>query len=451
MDIGGGGEPPPVIPRIDPSNKQPDKKEILYHSLDKGPFIVYLESTDKVGFNIGKSNNIKIARDLFKLNLRDIVKISNKGLNRISVQFTNYLAANSFVNNKTLLDRGYKIFIPFNFVTSKGIARRVDIDLSEEELLKHCNSSGDIKILNVKRMNRKVIKEGVSTYVPTGSVLFTFQGLNLPKYINFYFLEFSVSVYVSPVTQCFRCLRFGHTRNNCRGSKEKCFNCAEDSHQPQGEDFTCETCCMYCKNNHRSTDKRCPEYQRQKNIKQLMAFENYTYFEANELCKRNYTSKGDFVYKPSDFPYLKKSNDLNYSKKNSEDTISQNERRSQHFRNITTKRSYQQVASTESGKRRIIQKGYDKKAHEENLYFPSSRPSKSQTQAQPFSQKNVNIEESELPSSSACSRNAKFPDLYSVIDYLKHTSDLNKDICRELLFSETHRGSYMDLDRESDD
>ena len=64
---------------------------------------------------MGRYNNIKIARDIFNLNLTDVKKTKNKGLNRLSIEFTNFKSANNFVKNKTLLDKGYKIFSLFNF------------------------------------------------------------------------------------------------------------------------------------------------------------------------------------------------------------------------------------------------------------------------------------------------------------------------------------------------
>lgn len=430
--------------------------EIFYEPTDKGPFIVYLETTEKVGFNIGRANNIKIARDIFNLNLTDVLKISNKGLNRISVHFLSFKAANSFIKNKSLLDKGYKIYIPFNFVTAKGIARRVDLDLSEQELLQACESHDKIKIISAKRLNRRVTKDKITTYEPTSTVLFTFRGVRLPRYVKFFYLEFPIEIYIPPVTQCYRCLRYGHTRNNCKG-KEKCFNCADEVHLQENEEPTCDSCCFFCKDNHKSNYKKCPEYIRQKNIKELMAFENLTFFEANENCRKTYISKGDFIYNPSDFPSMKRGNNVSIgnSKSTSETFIEPNERRAQAFRTNTTKRSFQHVTSADPIKKRIINKGYDRKAHEENIYFPNSRPEKQMLPSSQTLTLNPNFSQhkkQEMPSTSAPSDSFSFKhfDLHSVINYLRNTSDNNKNICRDLLLSECRNESYMDLDRYSD-
>ena len=41
-------------------------------------------------------------------------------------------------------------------------------------------------------------------------------------------------------------------------------------------------------------------------------------------------------------------------------------------------------------------------------------------------------------------------DLITIVNYLRNTSDINKDICRELLCTELRAGSFVDLDRGSD-
>lgn len=427
------------------------KNNILYTESDKGPFFVYLESTEKVGYAIGKANNIKIARDLFNLNLTDIKKISNKGQNRIAIQFITHSAANAFIKNKYLIDKGYNIYIPFNFVTAKGIARNVDFDLTEEELLNACKANDKTKILGVRRLNRKILKDETVSYEPTGTVLFTFQGVLLPKYISFYHLEYPISTYVAPVTQCYKCLRYGHTRNNCKG-KDRCFNCGSSDHVSDNNELSCTTTCFYCKDNHKSTNKICPEYNRQKNIKELMAYENLTFYEANEVCRKTYCARDDFIYNSTDFPSIRnKGKNIASSQKSSENLISPNERRTNNFNNNPVKRSYQQVLSTDQNKKRIIQKGYNKKLHDEALFFPNARPlraSQTPQQTQPF--RHIPI----LPTTSASSdsQNSISPmiNLDSVISFIRNASNTNKNICYDVIRTEMGIGSYMDLDQISD-
>lgn len=53
--------------------------ENKYSDKDSGPFLVYLESNDKSGNNVGRFNDLKIAREIFNLNLRDVKKNRQQG------------------------------------------------------------------------------------------------------------------------------------------------------------------------------------------------------------------------------------------------------------------------------------------------------------------------------------------------------------------------------------
>ncbi|XP_050294852.1 uncharacterized protein LOC126735025 [Anthonomus grandis grandis] len=466
-EAGGGGPPQPMatMPKecdaidngnvdvcsisIEASNTKKndlEKEPVFYSKNDTGPFLVYLESTEKVGFNVGKFNNIKIARDIFNLNLTDVKKIKNKGLNRISVEFINFLSANNFVKNKTLINKGYKIYIPFNFVTCKGLVRQIDIEIGEKEILECSKTDTGIEILEVKRLNRKIIKDKDITYEPTGSVLITFKGVCLPKSLNIYRLERPISIYISPVTQCFRCLRYGHTRTNCKG-KERCFTCGEEKKSDLEEHPSCETKCFYCKGPHKSTDKSCPEYTRQKNIKELMAFENIPFFDASEIVKKTYLTRNEFVYHPSDFPNIKNLNspEKNYLK---EKVIQPSQRRTQHAKTDPIKRSYQQVVSENNTKKRIIHKGYDVKAHNDNLISPNSRPQK-EASSPIFSLTKENSLKTQMPSTSAVHsfnshESSWYPDeVKSIIDAFLNMSENNKRTIKTFLFNQNFD---MDID-----
>lgn len=420
-------------------SKFKNEKTIFYSKNDNGPFVVYLESTVNVGYNIGKFNNIKIAREIFNLNLTDIKRINNKGLNRISVEFINFQSANNFLKNKTLIEKGYKIFIPYNFVTCKGIVRQIDADLTEEEILKFCKANNGIEILQVKRLNRKVFKNNVVIYEPTGTVLFTFKGIILPRSINLYRLERPVNVYIPPVTQCYRCLRFGHTKNNCKG-KERCFNCGEEeNHLQDGEvKFSCVTQCFYCKDDHKSSSKKCPEYSRQKNIKELMALENLTFYEASETCKKSYISNGEFFLNNNNFPELiKKRNGEDIRKKN-DNIIKPSERRTQYFQN-SVKRSFQQVISENSAKKRIVHKGVDKKARDDCLFFPNSRSQKQDFSNLPSTSSNTSsISHNSKTEPGSAIQTFEFhqnDELHNCINFIMNTSRENKSKIKNLLFS----------------
>lgn len=345
-----------------------------YKEHHSGPFMVYIESTDKTGNNVGKFNHLKIAKEIFNLHLNDIKNYKSKGTNRIAVEFNNFQAANNFIKNESLIKKGYNVFIPSNFTTCKGLVKRVDLNMTLDEIQSRCTSA--VNILDMTRLNRKVLSgpTKIPEYIPTNTMLLTFEGTILPREITIYGLPMLVIPYVAPVTQCFQCFYFGHTKKLCK-SKNKCFNCGEEdkNHKIEGNEgeypqYECQTTCIHCKSDeHRSTNKKCPEFIRQQSIKRLMAFENLTYYDANYACKKTYSNSSDYVQNPLDFPALKNKYSIN------QDKIEVSQRRVVDT-NTRPKRSYQQATVQPPKKRTITQTGYDKKAHNEALYFPNSRP-----------------------------------------------------------------------------
>lgn len=206
---GGGGKDPPDISESFMQINENKRPTINYSTNDLGPYYVYIES-----HNTNVFSHLKIAREVFNLQLKDLKKIHNKGLNRVCVEFLSGQPANNFVTNKVLLDKGFNIYIPLNFTTCKGVIRQIDLDIDEEEMIKNSNSCAEV--IRVKRLNRRIFNNGTVEYVPTGTCLFTFRGTIIPKFIEIFNLSFTVSVYIPPVTQCFACLLFGHTKKTAK-------------------------------------------------------------------------------------------------------------------------------------------------------------------------------------------------------------------------------------------
>lgn len=361
------------VPTGRPPEKPPEKNKTdiknLYKKNDKNATFKVIIESNVVGKNIGKISKLKIAKEIFDLKLNDIIKINVKGKNRLEVEFSNYSAANNFVLNDELKNKGYNIYIPYNQVTCKGVIRQVDIEFNIDIIKNMMNST--IKILDIRRLNRKIIVDDKKEYVPTGTLLITFEGIILPRHVSLYSLNFPVSIYIPPVTQCFACLLFGHTSNQCRG-KQKCRNCGE----LKGEEESHEQChikCFFCNSTeHKSTSKTCPEYTRQVAIRRVMAFDNLSFYDANILCKKTYSSDAaqGFQTRPSEFPGLRYIN-------NNEELINISQRQQSHT-NTRNKRSYGEALNSTPKKRPASNTiKYNKEEHEQNLYFPNSRPEKS--------------------------------------------------------------------------
>lgn len=253
------------------------KPNVKYDEFSMGPYEVYMEAKTSDN-NLGNFHSLSLAKLVFGLKLDNMQKIVRKGRNRIGIIFKNFCSANHFVD-RFQNDERYNVFIPYNKTTVKGIIRFVDIEFSEDDLVNNMfiNVRG-CNILNARRMNRRVKNGNDISYIPTTTVCLTLTGSVLPKEVVIYGLVFAVYPYLLPVIQCYNCYRFGHTKKLCRG-KQRCGRCGQTPHPNNG----CDIKCVHCNSGeHIATDRNCPEYSRQKRIKELMSFDNKTFYEANE-------------------------------------------------------------------------------------------------------------------------------------------------------------------------
>lgn len=282
-----GGSEPPV-----PKNNSHDKDEIrnesknidynnMYKESDPGPYFVYVEHEQS---NLGRLFPVRVGHYLFcnqtfKNSITDIKPI---GLNRVKVVLNTAKAANLLVKHELLTANKLVAYIPKYFTQKKGIIRMVDTYFEEDYIKSNINSS--IKVVEVKRMTRKIIdKDGASKIIKRQMVVLTFLGTEIPKFVRINLCNFPVEPYIYPVVQCYKCLRYGHTNNQCKSEVTRCKYC--------GENHISETCdqvdnlfCVFCKSDeHSSVNRKCPMYQKQYNIKQTMASQNLSFKEAESL------------------------------------------------------------------------------------------------------------------------------------------------------------------------
>lgn len=260
-----------------------------------------------------------------------------------------------------LINKDYELFIPENNVTSRAIVRNIDTNFSEEELAKYSNTDiNSCKILKVRRFSRKVFKEGEVSYVPTGTVCFTFSSKNIPKEVKICGIPFRTQIYMMPVIQCFNCLLFGHTKNLCR-SKVRCQNCGEVEH----DNTSCTTKCFHCSSTcHKATDRICPEQDRQKQIKQAMSLENISFYEANERFPKD--NKKKFVQNLKEFPVIN-------NKVQESPVFTVDQRRTQYINNNTPKSYSSAVKRRKNDRESSWNTGYNKSEHETCLLNANGR------------------------------------------------------------------------------
>ena len=88
-------------------------------------------------------------------------------------------------------------------ISLKRLGLGIDTFFDDNYLLKEIKSENS-KAVEVKRMSRKILLEdGTAKYVPKQSIVVSFLGTILPKYVTINSVLFEVEPYIYSVIQCY--------------------------------------------------------------------------------------------------------------------------------------------------------------------------------------------------------------------------------------------------------
>lgn len=320
-----------------------------YNKTDAAPFIVHIQKITESDSSNSILHPVSFGRVLKQNNVKNIINGSLKkiGRNKVSVSFSEFEDANLFMENLALKEK-YKVFIPTFNVTRMGVIKGVPLDWTEEDIIKDMSTPiGCGKIIKVRRMKRKVFNDGKASHINTGTVVATFDGQVLPKRIFMCYSSLSVELYIFPTVQCFNCCRFGHVKDQCR-SLPRCFKCggkhSGSTCSAEEGDFQC----CSCGGSHFATNKKCPEFERQRAIKLSMAQSCISYAEASKIHPQVTRLFSEVVSsKPISTPFMATNNDLSF------------------VNNPSSSTSYKKTVYLKPKSPPTIAKGYDRKAHNE--------------------------------------------------------------------------------------
>ncbi|XP_073996600.1 uncharacterized protein [Rhodnius prolixus] len=266
---------------------------MAYQSTDLGPFYVIVESTNKDKKGLSRVHPMSVGKLLYEKHI-DIAKsidgIKKLGVNRMRVEMNNGVAANRLVSSAILKEKGFRVYIPRYLLQRRGVIRDVDTDLTEEEIKEVMRGplGAEYQILEIRRLKRKVIDRDTkeTKFVPTQSVLFSVRGQQLPQYVYIHYVRCEVHNCVQNVIQCKQCLRFGHFKDQCKGNV-RCGKCGENHEASQCKDNTPK--CVNCGSaSHLATNvNMCPQYKKEKTLKQVMGEKNISYLDAKRFLSSN--------------------------------------------------------------------------------------------------------------------------------------------------------------------
>jgi hypothetical protein len=281
-----------------PPNKKDNFIHLTYKSTSPGPFMVYVQNIEDKPLR-----PMNFGRLLHKANIKGIIPggVRKEGRNRISLTFSSASAANNFVSGEFVSINSFKAYLPVFRLTKMGVVKGIDVDLTEEDILEHVtipDSTG--KILKIRRLNRKDGKnlDGETNWVKSQTCVFTFEGQILPKNIYLFHNSLRVELYTYPTSQCYACGRFGHIKKSCR-SLPRCLKCAGNHLSSVCDSPAGIEKCINCSGDHEANDTSCPMFQREKEVKFIMARDNMSYREASSLIPRRGKSYAETLSSPS--------------------------------------------------------------------------------------------------------------------------------------------------------
>lgn len=255
--------------------------ELLFPDSYTGNLDVIVESQDK---NIGNLHPFALSK-MLSVASNSIQEIVGMGRNKVKIIFKNIIGANSFLLNADFQKKNQlKAYVAQSLLFRFGVVKNIPTDTTIEELQQSIVSS--VKVHSIRRLQKKAENK----LIPIPVIEVKFFGSTLPDFVFFYNLRCRVEPSIRNPIQCFNCLRFNHTATQCRG-QVRCSKCGENH---KVEDCTVQTSeykCAQCQGNHQATDRICPSYIQQRQIKRIMAFENLSYRDAKLHQKNKFVSK----------------------------------------------------------------------------------------------------------------------------------------------------------------
>lgn len=291
-----------------PSGEKEDVNLKRFSNSFSGPVYVIIQSMDN-SLNLGKLHPMKIGKILYKA-VCGIAEIKSIG-ERVRVTFDSTINANACLESKLLAPLGLKALIPASLIYSFGVIR-LDTTISESEFFEGLECK--YPVISFRRISSRVEDNSL---VPSRLVELKFLSSKLPDRITVFKVFLPVSPSVRSSVQCSNCVRFGHTSKFCR-SKSRCSHCGELGHKYESCSSVnaTEPQCIFCKGDHPSTNRNCPEWTKQKDIKKVMAVENISYSDAIRKINNNFVSKAfSYAHVSAKPPYYQSpsvSNPLSY-------------------------------------------------------------------------------------------------------------------------------------------
>ena len=160
--------------------------------------------------------------------------------------------------------------------TSKGFTRSRELALATEDGI--TSALGKQGVTNIKRIS---IRKGEER-IQTNTYILTFSKPQTPKEVKISYCLERVEQYVPAYLRCFKCQKFGHHRETCRG-RQTCSKCGGKDPDHAVEDCLKEIRCANCQLDHPAYARTCTVYQKEKDIIEVKHERNVSFLEARRI------------------------------------------------------------------------------------------------------------------------------------------------------------------------
>ena len=161
--------------------------------------------------------------------------------------------------------------------TSKGIVRSKELSLATPEEIEMV-----FKKQGIKEYRRVTICRNDET-IQTHTYILTFEKPSIPKEIRIGYTIERVEQYIPAPLQCFKCQKFGHHKEICRGYQVcgKCGECDPDQMEHECKSIKCAN----CHEEHPAFSRSCTIYKKEKEIMFIKHTKNIPFPEARKIVE----------------------------------------------------------------------------------------------------------------------------------------------------------------------
>lgn len=236
----------------------------------------------------GKVDNaVRIATKTMAISNNKINKIKHIGYNRSEIYIKDAVTANRLLDLKD----SKEYYVPVRAKRIKGVLIDWDSELPLHELYEAMTEKERRGITQIDRMKRRIYnkEKQANEMVDTNNLILTWEGDVRPDKVSLYdeLMSLRVRSYVEAVKQCFNCYKFGHIKT-VRRAKQRCIICGkEETHE------RCEKSvkCANCREEHKSTYRKCKVYKYNMELKKITAENNVSLRGTESLVIRDKPQK----------------------------------------------------------------------------------------------------------------------------------------------------------------